>query len=167
MCLRGASVIISTRWSTWLLGVFLLKERLSAAQKAAVFLAAAGVAVLAAGAGDALWISLTLAASFALYGFLRKVAPVDSLEGLAIETTILLPIALGWVVWLQWSGTGNFLESTRTDVLLILGGAITAIPLLLFHRGGAAAALFDARASCNISRRRCSSCLRFWCSASR
>jgi chloramphenicol-sensitive protein RarD len=115
-----------------LLGVFLLKEKLSTAQKAAVFLAAAGVAVLAAGAGDALWISLTLAASFALYGFLRKVAPVDSLEGLSIETTILLPFALGWVIWLQVSGTGSFLEAPRTDLLLILGGAITAIPLLLF-----------------------------------
>jgi chloramphenicol-sensitive protein RarD len=115
-----------------LLGVFLLKEKLSTAQKAAVFLAAAGVAVLAAGAGDALWISLTLAASFALYGFLRKVAPVDSLEGLSIETTILLPFALGWVIWLQASGTGSFLDAPRTDLLLILGGAITAIPLLLF-----------------------------------
>ena len=115
-----------------LLGVFLLKEKLSRAQIAAVFLAALGVTVLAAGAGDALWISLTLAASFALYGFLRKVAPVDSLEGLSIETTILAPLALGWIVWLQASGTGSFLESRGTDVLLILGGAITAIPLLLF-----------------------------------
>ena len=115
-----------------LLGVFLLKEKLSRAQKAAVFLAAAGVAVLAAGAGEGLWISLTLAASFALYGFLRKVAPVDSLEGLSIETTILAPIALGYVLWLQASGTGDFLESPRTDLLLILGGAITAVPLLLF-----------------------------------
>ena len=115
-----------------LLGVFLLKEKLSRAQFAAVFLAAAGVAVLAAGAGDALWISLTLAASFALYGYLRKVAPVDSLEGLSIETTILAPIALGWIVWLQASGTGNFLESRTTDIFLILGGAITAVPLLLF-----------------------------------
>jgi chloramphenicol-sensitive protein RarD len=115
-----------------LLGVFLLKEKLSTGQKAAVFLAACGVAVLAAGAGEALWISLTLAASFALYGFLRKVAPVDSLEGLAIETTILAPIALGWLLWLQASGTGNFLQSPRTDILLILGGAITAVPLLLF-----------------------------------
>ena len=115
-----------------LLGVFLLKEKLSRAQIAAVFLAALGVAVLAAGAGDALWISLTLAASFASYGYLRKVAPVDSLEGLAIETTILAPIALGWIVWLQASGTGNFAQERGTDILLILGGAITAVPLLLF-----------------------------------
>ena len=115
-----------------LLGVFLLKEKLSRAQIAAVVLAALGVGVLAAGAGEALWISLTLAASFALYGYLRKVAPVDSLEGLSIETTILAPLALGWIVWLQASGTGSFLESRGTDILLILGGAITAVPLLLF-----------------------------------
>jgi chloramphenicol-sensitive protein RarD len=115
-----------------LLGVVLLKERLSRAQKGAVLLAAAGVAVLAAGAGGAIWISLTLAASFALYGFLRKVAPVDSLEGLSIETAILVPAALAWVVYLQGSGGGAFRDDMLTDLLLILGGAVTAIPLLLF-----------------------------------
>jgi chloramphenicol-sensitive protein RarD len=115
-----------------LLGVVLLKEPLSRFQKAAVVLAAAGVAILAAGAGEAIWISLTLASSFALYGYLRKVAPVDSLEGLSVETAILTPLALGWIVWLQMSGTGGFLEDRTTDTLLILGGAMTAIPLLLF-----------------------------------
>jgi chloramphenicol-sensitive protein RarD len=115
-----------------LLGVFLLKERLSAFQKAAVLLAASGVAILALGAGGAIWISLTLAASFAVYGFLRKVAPVDSLEGLWIETLFLAPIAAGWVLWLSQSGEGMFLGDRTTDLLLILGGALTAIPLLLF-----------------------------------
>lgn len=115
-----------------LLGVVLLKEPLSRLQKAAVFLAAAGVAVLAAGAGEAIWISLTLAASFALYGFLRKVAPVDSLEGLSIETALLMPLAMAWLIYLQHSGEGAFLEDSLTDVLLVLGGAVTAIPLLLF-----------------------------------
>ena len=91
-----------------LLGVFLLKERLSLFQKGAVLLAAAGVAVLAAGAGDALWISLTLAASFALYGFVRKVAPVDAIEGLAIESLFLAPLALGWMLWLQRDRPGPF-----------------------------------------------------------
>ncbi|HEY0148274.1 MAG TPA: EamA family transporter RarD [Allosphingosinicella sp.] len=115
-----------------LLGVFLLKEKLSRAQIAAVFLAAVGVAILAAGAGGAIWISLTLAGSFALYGYLRKVAPVDSLEGLSIETTILAPVAIGWILYLQSTGTGSFLDTRGTDILLVLGGAITAIPLLLF-----------------------------------
>ncbi len=116
-----------------LLGVLLLKERLSAAQVVAVILAAAGVVVLAAGAGSGLWISLTLAASFASYGFLRKIAPVDSLEGLSIETAILAPLALGWVLWLQAQGASGFLHfGLGTDLLLIVGGAVTAIPLLLF-----------------------------------
>jgi chloramphenicol-sensitive protein RarD len=115
-----------------LLGVFLLKEKLSMLQKAAVVLAGAGVAILAIGAGGAIWISLTLAASFAVYGFLRKVAPVDSLEGLWIETLFLAPLALGWVLWLTQAGDGDFLDSRLTDLLLILGGALTAIPLLLF-----------------------------------
>ena len=115
------------------LGVFLLKEKLTRGQVAAVFLAAAGVAVLAAGAGGAIWISLSLAFSFATYGFLRKVAPVDSIEGLSIETAILTPLALGWILILQQRGASGFLAGdTATDVLLVAGGVITAVPLLLF-----------------------------------
>ncbi len=115
-----------------LLGTVLLKEKLTRAQVAAVLLACAGVVVLASGAGDALWISLTLAASFATYGFLRKVTPVEAIEGLWIETALLTPIAAGYIIWLQSDGSGSFLDTTGTNVLLVLGGAITAIPLLLF-----------------------------------
>jgi chloramphenicol-sensitive protein RarD len=115
-----------------LLGVVLLKERLSLFQKVAVGLAATGVAILAAGAGSALWISLALAGSFALYGYFRKVAPVDAVEGLAIETILLCPLALAFVFWIQTSGQGSFLQDRTTDILLVFGGAITAVPLLLF-----------------------------------
>jgi chloramphenicol-sensitive protein RarD len=115
-----------------LLGVFILKEPLTRAQGGAVLLAAAGVAWLAMGAGGAIWISLALAGSFASYGFLRKVIPVDALEGLSIETVFLTPVALAWIVWLQSHGTGGFLVDRTTDLLLVLGGAVTAIPLLLF-----------------------------------
>lgn len=115
-----------------LLGVALLGERLGKAQLFAVFLAGAGVAVLAAGAGGALWISLTLAASFAFYGFLRKVAPVEALEGLLVETAILTPVALGWILLLQSRGESGYGIELRTDILLILAGAVTAVPLLLF-----------------------------------
>ncbi len=115
------------------LGVFLLKEKLTRGQIAAVFLAAAGVAVLAAGASGAIWISLSLAASFALYGFLRKVAPVDSIEGLSIETALLTPLAFAWILILQSRGDSAFLAgSITTDMLLVAGGVITAVPLLLF-----------------------------------
>jgi chloramphenicol-sensitive protein RarD len=116
-----------------LLGVVLLKERLTRPQIFACLLAAAGVAVLAAGAGSGLWISLTLAASFASYGFLRKVAPVDALEGLWVETAILAPVALAWLMFLAARGDAGFGQfGLGTDLLLVLGGAVTATPLLLF-----------------------------------
>lgn len=116
-----------------LLGVFVLKEKLSPFQKASVLLAAAGVAVLAIGAGDGIWITLTLAASFSLYGILRKLMPVEAVEGLTIETLLLTPLALGWIIWVQVSGQSGFRVDPVTDGLLILGGVITAIPLLLFN----------------------------------
>jgi chloramphenicol-sensitive protein RarD len=115
-----------------LLGVAFLKEKLTVAQKGAFLLAAAAVALLAAGAGGAIWISLTLATSFALYGFLRKIVPVDALEGLSVESIFLTPLALAWLLWLQGHGESSFLQSRVTDALLILGGAVTAIPLLMF-----------------------------------
>jgi chloramphenicol-sensitive protein RarD len=115
-----------------LLGVLLLKERLTRAQTFAVALAAAGVAVLAFNAVAELWISLSLAATFATYGFLRKVAPVESIEGLSIETAFLAPVALGWVLLLGQSGRSGFELGLLTDILLLLSGMATAIPLLLF-----------------------------------
>jgi chloramphenicol-sensitive protein RarD len=116
-----------------LLGVLFLKERLTRAQTFACLLAGAGVAVMAAGAGSALWISLTLALSFASYGFLRKIAPVDALEGLWVETAILAPASLAWLIVLQQRGTAGFGQfGPGVDALLVLGGAVTTIPLLLF-----------------------------------
>ncbi len=116
-----------------LLGVIILKEKLTRGQLAAVLLAAAGVAVLAFGAGSSLWISLSLALSFGLYGFVRKVTPVDSLEGLAIETAILAPLSLGYLLWAHPGISGLAAYDATTNVLLIVGGALTAIPLLLFN----------------------------------
>ncbi|MDQ8758266.1 EamA family transporter RarD [Sphingosinicella sp. LHD-64] len=116
-----------------LLGVVLLREKLSRLQVVATVLAAAGVTVLALGAGTGLWISFALAGTFALYGFLRKIAPVDALEGLSIETLILTPIALGWLVWLQQHGQSGLTDhGTGIALLLVFGGVITAVPLLLF-----------------------------------
>lgn len=115
-----------------LLGVVILKERLTRPQVLAVALAGGGVAILAFGAGDGLWISLTLAFSFATYGLLRKVAPVESVEGLSIETLILTPLAFAYVMLLQSRGTSGLGMDTATTFLLILSGAVTAVPLLLF-----------------------------------
>ena len=117
-----------------LLGVVLLKERLTRGQVAAVALAALGVSVLAVRAADGLWISLALALSFGLYGFIRKIAPVDAIEGLAIETAMLAPVSLAYLLWLQQAGAGGFAaHGATTSALLILGGAATAVPLLLFN----------------------------------
>ena len=114
------------------LGRFVLKERLSGLQWAAVAIAAAGVSVLAAGAGTTLWISLTLCITFATYGLLRKIAAVDALAGLSIETAILFPIALAWLLWGASLGQPTFGSTDREMVLLTVAGAISTIPLLLF-----------------------------------
>ena len=115
-----------------LLGRIVLKERLSWLQWAAVALAAAGISALATGALGQLWISLTLCASFATYGLLRKIAPVDAVAGLAIETAILFPFAAGWLLWGLAAGTPIFGTSQLHVVLIAFAGVITATPLLLF-----------------------------------
>lgn len=114
------------------MGVLVLKERLSRAQMGALALAFAGIAVLGVNAGSSLWISLTLALSFATYGLLRKMAPVDPLSGLAIETAILTPVAGGYLLWHAAHGQASFGVDTTTDLLLLASGAVTAVPLLLF-----------------------------------
>ncbi|GAA4053329.1 EamA family transporter RarD [Parerythrobacter jejuensis] len=116
-----------------LLGTLILKERLSRLQWLAVALAAAGVAVLAAGALTTLWISLTLAFSFGTYGLLRKQVAVGSLPGLTIESAILLLPALGIAAWYAATPTGSaFDDSLWLSLAIIAGGVLTAVPLLLF-----------------------------------
>jgi chloramphenicol-sensitive protein RarD len=115
-----------------LLGVVVLGERLKRMQMAAVALAAAGVAVLASGAGTGLWISLSLAFSFGLYGLMRKIAPVESLEGLTVETALLTPFALAYMAWLASNDALVFGDAPGLTALLVLAGAVTAVPLLLF-----------------------------------
>ena len=86
------------------------------------------------GALGQLWISLTLCVSFALYGLLRKIAPVDAVAGLAIETMLLLPFALGWLLWRLAQRAADFRHrgSTSTSLLIAGAGFVTTTPLLLF-----------------------------------
>ncbi|MEO5587589.1 MAG: EamA family transporter RarD [Novosphingobium sp.] len=116
-----------------LLGTVFLGERLSRLQWLAVAIAAVGVAVLAWGAREMLWISLSLASSFALYGLVRKTAPVGSLPGLTIETLLL---ALPAIVVLSVMGSGgaalHFGHDTTVSLLLAGSGIATAVPLLMF-----------------------------------
>ncbi len=114
------------------LAVAVLGERLRRWQGIAIGVAGLGVAILAASGGGSLWISLILAVTFGLYGLLRKVAAIDALGGLAVETLMLAPIALGLVWQASAAGTGSFGHSLGTDLLLIASGAVTAAPLLMF-----------------------------------
>lgn len=114
------------------MGVALLGERLTRQQGLAVLLAGAGVALQALGAGGGLWISLSLAFSFAFYGLIRKLAPVAAFEGLTIETLLLAPLALGYLVWLSDHGGVSFGREDQLTALLMLAGAVTTVPLLLF-----------------------------------
>jgi chloramphenicol-sensitive protein RarD len=116
-----------------LLGVMLLHERLGVLQWVAVAIAATGVAYLAVRVGSVPWIALWLGASFALYGLIRKFVIVDAVRGLAVESCLMLPAAVAYLVWSQMNGSGVFLrENGMQDVLLIAGGAVTAVPLVLF-----------------------------------
>jgi chloramphenicol-sensitive protein RarD len=116
-----------------LLGIALLGERLNRAQTIAVLLAASGVAYLTYETGHLPWISLCLAFSFATYGFIRKIVPVEALPGLAAETLLLLPLAIGYILWCEASGDGDFSHSSlRVDLLLVGTGPLTAITLFLF-----------------------------------
>jgi chloramphenicol-sensitive protein RarD len=110
-------------------GVVLLGERLARAQWLAVGLATTGVAVIAIANGALPLVSLGVALSFALYGLVRKFAAVDAVTGLLVETIILTPVALGWLLTRP---EGLFGRPAATEALLIAGGALTAVPLLLF-----------------------------------
>ncbi|HEX6219264.1 MAG TPA: EamA family transporter RarD [Sphingomicrobium sp.] len=114
-----------------LLGRFILKERLTRLQWTAVAIAAAGIAVLAAGALGTLWISLALCFSFATYGLLRKIIHVESLAGLTVETTFLFPIALCWL--LLGGAVGAPMGSGGQETaLLMAAGIVSTVPLLCF-----------------------------------
>lgn len=119
-----------------LLGFLLLHERLRPVQWIAVALAAAGVAWLTWQAGHLPWIGLSLAISFGGYGLLRKTALLGPLEGLSLETLLLFPFALGYLIYLTLTGHNTFLAAPEASQwLLVAAGPITAIPLLLFAAG--------------------------------
>lgn len=116
-----------------LFGYLFLQERLRRMQMIALFLAAVGVLLLTIQSGHFPWTALILAVTFGSYGLLRKVVSVDSLSGLAVETILLGPAALGYLIYVASNGRGAFLSSgTQVDLLLMLAGVATTVPLLLF-----------------------------------
>lgn len=122
---------------TVLLAVFVLKERLRLAQWLAVGIGSIAVVVLTIDYGRLPWVALLVAFSFAIYGFLKKKADLGAFEGLGMETAILFPVALAFLIALQVRGDLAFGHEGPGNVALLIGtGIVTAIPLLMF---GAAA----------------------------
>ncbi len=119
------------------LGVVVFGERLRRAQWAAFALAALAVAILTVDHGSPPWIALTLAATFALYGLVKKRAGVDAVESLAVESAVLVVPAIAYLVLIGATGAGTFTSEGPGHVALLAGaGLATALPLLAF---GAAA----------------------------
>lgn len=118
-----------------LIGFLLLGERLSRAQTIAVALAGIGVAVQTIGAGVFPWVAIVLAVLFAAYGYVRKTIDVGPVQGFVIETTMLLPFSISYVIWLIAQGAAQFTTNTHDTFLLVMCGPVTAIPLMLFASG--------------------------------
>lgn len=118
------------------LGVLLLGEKLSPLRIAAIALAGVAVTIKSFGLGHFPWIAITLAVSFGFYGYVRKLTPVAAFDGLTIETCILFPFTAGILLFWGVKGSGQFTPAhLGTDMLLVVGGPLTALPLTLFAAG--------------------------------
>ena len=116
-----------------MMGVLILREKIRPWQWLPIGLAATGVLYLSISYGQLPWIALGLAGIFALYGLIKKTAPLKAAHGLALETIFMLLPALAWLGYTSYIGENAFTTvNFSTDVYLIGGGIVTAIPLLLF-----------------------------------
>ncbi len=114
------------------LGMLVLKERMAVLQGWAVALAGVAIVVQLVVLGELPWITLMLALTFGTYGLLRKQVTLDGLSGLFVETLLLLPFALLALGWLLLGEGSNFPGDTRTNLLLMASGIVTALPLMAF-----------------------------------
>lgn len=114
------------------LGLVTLGERMNRLQWVAASLAAAGVALLAAGALTTMWLSVSMALTFGLYGLLRKMVPAGPLPGLTVEVLLLTPPSAALLWWLGANGELHFGESLGTSLAIMLAAPMTAAPLILF-----------------------------------
>ena len=109
-----------------------LGERLRPLAAVAVGIATLAVAYLTLARGALPWVSVVLAVTFATYGLVRKRAPVGAVEELAIETGLVTPLALGYLLWLEPPGGALVTAAPTVALLLVAAGAVTAVPLLAF-----------------------------------
>jgi chloramphenicol-sensitive protein RarD len=114
-------------------GVILLKEKMRTLQWFAVIVAAIGVAILTIDYGRPPWIALALAVSWGSYGLVKKQLGLGALEGLTIETILSFIPYAGYLLWIGTHGNGQFGQKFSLTFLLVLAGAVTAIPLLMFN----------------------------------
>ena len=160
LALAGSAVLVTINWGVFIwavsigeilqsslgyyinplvsvfLGVVFLGERLARTQWLAIALAATGVGVMVVQVGVVPWIALALAFSFAGYGLIRKLAPVDALTGLFVETLLMAPFAAAYLIYLWGAGGLSFgAAGWGFSALLALAGVITALPLILFAAG--------------------------------
>ncbi len=118
---------------TVVLGVVIFRERLNRWQLLALILAVAAVAILTAEVGEVPYVALILAFSFGFYGLIKKVVDADPRVSVAVETLWALPVAAGYLIWLQVADRAHFVDyGAGHTTLLLLAGPVTAIPLLLF-----------------------------------
>lgn len=160
LLLLAASVLISVNWGIYIwaatnghvvdaalgyfinplvtvaLGVLVFRERIGRWQLVALGLAVVAVVVLTAEVGAPPYVAIGLAASFAVYGLVKKVVEADPRVSVAVETFLAFPLAAGYLITLQVLGQGHFIGyGTGHTILLVLAGPVTAIPLLLFAAG--------------------------------
>lgn len=116
-----------------LFGVIFFREKLPPSKWVPVLLAAAGVLYLTVSYGALPWIALALAFSFGLYGLIKKLSPLSALPGLTLETAAMFVPAVGYLAILEAQGAGSFGHvGLLENVLMVLAGVVTAVPLLLF-----------------------------------
>ncbi|GAB6181841.1 EamA family transporter RarD [Desulfotomaculum defluvii] len=119
-----------------LLGIIILKEKLSFWQMLSFFLAAIGVLNMALHSGAMPWIVITLASSFALYGLIKKMVNVSAITGITVETLLMTPFALLYLYYAHNNGVSSFgLDVPHISLLLMGAGVVTAVPLILFSSG--------------------------------
>jgi len=115
------------------LGMIFLGEKLNHIQLVAFLLAMVGVTYLTVNYGHFPWIAILLALTFGVYGLLKKKMNYDSMSALTVETTLIAPIALGYLVFgASEAGTSIVTQHFSVAVLLVLAGVVTALPLYWF-----------------------------------